>query len=292
MRSPLFITLSMCRTLILTFLIAVAVFTASAQRIAIVTAFDSPLERSVAAELSSTLSTKLRVQDLDMTSAAFLATRPADPFNMTAEGSRRLGEAVGVDLMIVLNAATRRRAAIEGADRFESFAVLYFVNSKSGQLANWKLISSNALIETDSKAELIKAVDASSEEIIKLAKVALADSSDPHSKNNFGEIPAPDSPDAKTFRSPVPYRRLKPEYTRSAYLYDVTATVEATVDLNEKGEITGLEISRWAGFGLDESVEAVIRSMNWRPAERNGKPLPVRFLVRYNFKKIEKDDNE
>jgi len=77
-----------------------------------------------------------------------------------------------------------------------------------------------------------------------------------------------------------------------AYLYDVTATVEATIDLNEKGEITRVEITRWAGYGLDESVQNVIKSMNWRPAERAGKPLPIRFLVRYNFKKIEKDDNE
>jgi outer membrane biosynthesis protein TonB len=64
------------------------------------------------------------------------------------------------------------------------------------------------------------------------------------------------------------------------------------VDLNEKGDITDLEITRWAGFGLDENVIAVVRSMNWRPAERNGKPLKIRFLLRYNFKKIEKDDNE
>jgi hypothetical protein len=29
--------------------------------------------------------------------------------------------------------------------------------------------------------------------------------------------------------------------------------------------------------------------MNWRPAERNGKTLPMRFLLRYNFKKAEQD---
>jgi hypothetical protein len=51
-----------------------------------------------------------------------------------------------------------------------------------------------------------------------------------------------------------------------------------------------MAITRWAGFELDESVAKAVRSMNWRPAERNGKPLPVRFLLRYNFKKIEKDD--
>jgi TonB family protein len=106
---------------------------------------------------------------------------------------------------------------------------------------------------------------------------------------NF-ELPEPGSPEAKNFRAPIPYRRLSPEYTRLAYLYDVTATVEATVDLDELGQITNMAITRWAGFELDESVAKAVRSMNWRPAERNGKPLPVRFLLRYNFKKIEKDD--
>ena len=61
------------------------------------------------------------------------------------------------------------------------------------------------------------------------------------------------------------------------------------VDLDANGNILRTDVVRWAGFGLDESVEKTVRSMNWRPAERNGKTLPMRFLVRYNFKKIEKD---
>jgi TonB family protein len=105
-------------------------------------------------------------------------------------------------------------------------------------------------------------------------------------------IPDDGSPAAKNFRAPVPYRRLKPAYTRTAYLYDITATVEATVDLDEKGQITNLAITRWAGYELDESVEKAVRSMNWRPAERSGKSLPIRFLLRYNFKKIDKDDTD
>ena len=43
---------------------------------------------------------------------------------------------------------------------------------------------------------------------------------------------------------------------------------------------------------LDESVDKTVRAMNWRPAERNGKSLPMRFLVRYNFKKIDKESIE
>jgi TonB family protein len=104
------------------------------------------------------------------------------------------------------------------------------------------------------------------------------------------QVPAENAEDAKNFRPPLPYKRLKPEYTRLAYIYDVKATVDISIDLNENGEILRTEIVRWAGYDLDESVTNTVRKMNWRPAERNGKTLPMRVLLRYNFKKIEKED--
>jgi hypothetical protein len=65
--------------------------------------------------------------------------------------------------------------------------------------------------------------------------------------------------------------------------------VEIVIDADASGRIMRTEITRWAGYGLDESVDKTVRAMNWRPAERNGKSLPMRFLVRYNFKKIDKE---
>jgi hypothetical protein len=62
------------------------------------------------------------------------------------------------------------------------------------------------------------------------------------------------------------------------------------VDIDAEGRIAASRIVRWAGFGLDESVEKAVRSMNWRPAMRNGKSLPMRVLLRYNFRKVEKDE--
>jgi TonB family protein len=103
------------------------------------------------------------------------------------------------------------------------------------------------------------------------------------------EPPLDESAAVKGFRAPIPYRRLKPVYTTEAALYDITATVEILVDLDAAGSILRTRIVRWAGYGLDESVDAAVRSMNWRPAERNGKSLPMRFLLRYNFRKVEKE---
>src|SRR3954447_6069545 len=132
MRSRRSIMPRILRILASPLLIAAAVFAAAEQQVAIVAPVDSPLERSVAAELASALSVKLRIQDPDMTSAAFSASKSSDPFNMTAEESRRIGAAIGTDLMIVVNTGTRRRATLDGPDQFESFAVLYFVNCRTG----------------------------------------------------------------------------------------------------------------------------------------------------------------
>src|SRR5205085_947307 len=109
------------------------------------------------------------------------------------------------------------------------------------------------------------------------------------SPTQMEEPPAEGTPAARNFRAPIPYRRIKPSYTTDAFLYGIEATVEILVDLDARGSILRTEIVRWAGFGLDESVERTVRAMIWRPAERSGKPLPMRFLLRYNFRKVEKE---
>ena len=103
------------------------------------------------------------------------------------------------------------------------------------------------------------------------------------------EPPDAASPLAKGFRAPIPFRRIKPDYTEIAALFDVAATVEITVDLDAAGTILRTEITRSAGYGLDEAVEKAVRTMNWLAASRDGKPLAMRFLLRYNFKKVDKN---
>jgi hypothetical protein len=60
------------------------------------------------------------------------------------------------------------------------------------------------------------------------------------------------------------------------------------IDLDAEGKFLRTEITRWAGYGLEDSVEKAVHAMNWRPAEKAGKIAAARFLVRYNFKKLEK----
>jgi TonB family protein len=57
------------------------------------------------------------------------------------------------------------------------------------------------------------------------------------------------------------------------------------VDIDARGEVVRAEITRWAGYGLDESVLDTVKQMHFFPAMRQGVAIPMRVLLRYNFRK-------
>ena len=60
------------------------------------------------------------------------------------------------------------------------------------------------------------------------------------------------------------------------------------VDLDADGEVTRAEVVRWAGYGLDESTINTIQQLHFTPAKRDDKPMRLRVLLRYNFRRGEK----
>jgi hypothetical protein len=261
-----------------------------AQSLAILTPNRTPLDQSIESNLRAAFSAGFRVQRSDISEAAFASVNAATPFNMTTNDARDLGAVLGCDFFILIKSGIQRRAAIAEADYVESYAVFYVVSSRTGRLINWHLASQKGSDERDADHRLVASLEFGQlhEAIVKAAKTEPLEPPSP----SFDEVPDPKTAAANGYRAPIPYRRIKPEYTRTAYLYDITATVELTVDLDDKGRIVHSEVTRWAGYGLDESVVQTVTSMNWRAAERNGKTLPARFLLRYNFRKIEKDDDD
>jgi TonB family protein len=89
----------------------------------------------------------------------------------------------------------------------------------------------------------------------------------------------------KNVRAPRPYRRLKPPYPESAAIAEVEAIVDVLVDIDARGEVGRIEIARWAGYGLDQSVIDTVKQMHFFPAMRERQPIPMRVLLRYNFRK-------
>jgi TonB family protein len=57
------------------------------------------------------------------------------------------------------------------------------------------------------------------------------------------------------------------------------------VDVGADGEVGKVQVARWAGFGLDEITVATVRQMHFFPAMKNGSPIAMRVLLRYNFRK-------
>jgi TonB family protein len=55
--------------------------------------------------------------------------------------------------------------------------------------------------------------------------------------------------------------------------------------VDSRGEVGRVQIARWAGYGLDQSVIDTVKQMHFFPAMQNEKAVPMRVLLRYNFRK-------
>lgn len=262
------------------------------QKVAVLIPEKTYLSQIFAEKLESSLSNDFKILDDSLSEAAFRSARHEKPFNLSLEESKNVGAAIGCDYFLLMRAENQRRYSFEKKEHYESYAVVYVVSSRTGRLVFWKLISNEAVTAEKAEKQLFASTNDLSAEISDQLKIVTKDELNEKTALKLEELPAEDSPEVKNFRPPLPYRRIKPPYTRLANLYSVEATVDIEIDVDENGKIQRTEITRWAGFGLDESVDKTIRQMNWKPADRNGKSLPMRVLLRYNFKKIEKDEEQ
>lgn len=269
-------------------LAAVSCIHVVAQRFAITAPDDTEASVAFAERLASEIGKRHMVLDASLVRAASSATHPESPYNMTRDDARTVAAAIGCDALVMVRAATLRRSSSARPEYYESAAFIYLISARSGRLALWKALRYEAPAAAAAEEARDRAVPALADELqrtwIRIAKTELTEPEPP----KMEEVPEGDVPKNERFRAPIPYRRIKPEYTAEAAFYDVAATVDIWVDLAADGTILRTEIDRWAGFSLDESVERAVRTMNWRPAERNGKTLPLRFLLRYNFKALDK----
>ena len=259
-------------------------------KIAVIAPEQNSLNQAFIEKLETALSPNFKIFDDSLSETAFLSTEHKTPFNLSTVESKNIGAAIGCDYFLLVKAENLTRYSFAKREYRESYAAVYAVSSRTGRLIFWKLISGEAQKSDEAEKKLFNLIKDLSAEISDKLKTVSKDELNEKSKQQLEELPAANSPEAKNFRPPLPYRQIKPLYTRTAYFYSVEATVDIEIDVDETGEILRTEIVRWAGFGLDESVEKNIRRMNWKAADRNGKSLPMRVLLRYNFKKVEPED--
>jgi hypothetical protein len=264
----------------------------TAQRVAIVAPDKADQSRNLADRLRSVLDGKVRTLDEMLSTSAFDSLGTDSPFNLTTDDTKRVSSAIGCEFLILVRSATQRRSASGRADYYEANAAIFVASARTGSLIYFSLLRFEAPKPAEAAEKLMRSADGEAakieERIRETVKSELADSQPPPME----QVPDANTPAAKNFRAPVPYRRIKPIYTEDAAFYDIKATVDIEVDLRADGSIAAMRIMRWAGYGLDESVETAVRSMNWRPAERANRSIPMRILLRYNFKRIEKGPGE
>ena len=208
--------------------------------------------------------------------------------NLAVAEARDIGAAIGCDFFIIGDADTVQRSPSSGAAYFESYASIFIVSARTGRLVSWE----RPLERRDTAEEAEKALlqiigDAHHYQVPILRQL------EDESAERASAVEATptaievmsDEKDSSDARAPRPYRRLKPPYPDSAAVAEVEATVDVLVDIDARGEIGHLEIARWAGYGLDQSVTDTVKQLHFFPAMRDGVAIPMRVLLRYNFRK-------
>ena len=233
------------------------------------------------------------VIDRDQTRAAALGAGFEGSLNLTIQQARDIGAAMGCDFYFIGEAQTLRRSPSTKPFYYESYAAVFLVSTRTGRLALWE----RPTAQRDAPAESEKALLAilTSEETRHRYVVALRRAQEDEQAERANalesgpqiiEVMSDDDSDTnREVRAPRPYRRLKPPYPDTAAVAEVEATVDALVDIDARGEVGRVEIVRWAGYGLDQSVIDTVRQMHFFPAQRDGVAIPMRVLLRYNFRK-------
>jgi protein TonB len=256
---------------------------------------ETPTGMSAAEALRHALAadTNLKITDRVLVNAAASGAGYAGSLNMTLEEARNLGAAIGCDFFITGDAQTLRRSPSSAPVYHEAYASIFLVSATSGKLLLWTRAHFEAAAPADAEKQLLAELNrnatpyaraifqAHGEEAGRRTQLA-AVSRQPFV---YEDAPTESNPAAKNFRAPQPYRRLRPPYTAAAAQAEAEATVDASIEIDTSGEVVNVLIVRWAGFGLDDATIDTIRQLHFRPAMRDGAAVPVRILLRYNFRR-------
>jgi len=257
---------------------------------------DSNIGRLASEKLALNLKhqTSVVILDRDQVRAATRGAGYAGSINLSLNEARDLGAALGCDFFILGDVQTLRRSPSTGPVYFESYASIFVVSARTGRLILWERPSFQGGAATVAEQALLSELSGFEErhQVESSVRRAQKDERGERELTTDQQITimeeAPDddkSAAAEGLRLPRPYRRLVPAYPESAARAEAEATVDVLVDLDSSGEVIRGEIARWAGFGLDEATLDTVRRLHFFPAMRNGVAIPIRVLLRYNFRK-------
>ena len=233
------------------------------------------------------------VADADLSRSAAMGFGYEGSLNLTVTEARDLGAALATDFYLLGDAQLLRRSSFEKPVYYEAYCSVFLVNARTGRLMLWDRPSFENAHAVQASDLLLKAF--ANGEIFHRLLIAMRRATEDERIQREIIPPATpvieDAPDdekvaeAQGMRLPRPYRRLRPEYPQSAARAEAEGTVDVLVAINADGEVSDVQVVRWAGFGLDDATVATVRKMHFFPAMKNGTAIPLRVLLRYNFRK-------
>ena len=255
-----------------------------------------PIAQRAAETIRSRLraSGAVQVADADLSRTAAKGIGYSGSLNLTVNEARNLGAALATEFYLIGDAQTLRRSSFEKPVYFESYCSIFVVSTRTGKLLLWDRPSFENSEATRAEALLSQhlADDAFTSRLIAVIKKAQEDERIQRTVlNSTVDAVIEEAPEDEKvatdqgIRLPRPFRRLRPGYPDTAARAEAEAVVDVAVDVGADGEVGDVEIVRWAGFGLDESTVATVRQLHFFPAMKNSAPIPMRVLLRYNFRK-------
>ena len=237
---------------------------------------------------------EIQIMDPDLTAAAAKGAGYSGSLNMSLSDARDLGSALGSEFYLLGDAQTLRRSSSNTPLYYESYLSLFLISARTGRLIFWDRLNTESNNSEESESKLLKHVsenETTEQWLRQLRKAQLNERTERTTDLDstapiIEEAPSDERATAEMRLSlPKPYRRLRPAYPDSAARADIEATVDVLVDVGADGEVNQVRVARWAGFGLDETTVATVRQLHFFPAMRDGNPIPMRVLLRYNFRK-------
>lgn len=260
--------------------------------VAVVGFGDSETAKKVTEQISESFrANQFRIIDNDRARAAANGVGYDGSLNMTLEEARNLASAIACDFFFTGIADTLRRSPSNATLYFESYASLFLVSARTGRLVFWErqevrrptaIAAEQALLNALSSRTTRERYQATIRRIAEEERNFRATAIDRTAP--VIEL-MPDAEASSGVRAPRPFRRPKPPYPDAAAHDQIEATVDVFADIDATGKVGQIEIARWAGYGLDESVINIVKQMDFFPAMREGVAIPMRVLLRYNFRK-------
>ncbi len=210
--------------------------------------------------------------------------------NLSRDEARSVGAAIGCDFFIIGKVDVTARSERPGESHQEAIIGVMIVDGRTGELALFNYIIEKAKSPDEALIAAARTLTARAQGYVDYAREfqAARRSKGPVSQppdEIIEELPDEASPRAVGFTQPVFTDRAKPAYTEEADRANISASVEVTAVFLASGEVGETAVTRWAGFGLDESAVAAVRHLKFKPATRDGEPVSVRAMIRYNFRK-------